>query len=947
MRPHPLGRFGALVASAITVAVLVGCNGSTGPAGPAGTSSSSTPSTGYVVDAATISASDWIALNPKGQITSASVNAAGNPVVNFTITDGKGNPVKGLDLFTMHVANDPDGSYTLPNFYFEIAKLVPPPAGTPSAPSKWVSYIVNSAANKAHASAPQAPNSDVYGTLAGAGDGSYTYTFYTNLKTAATTLAAAGVDVTALGDVSYQPSLTHRVVMEFYGNARGTGSGRHANTPDGSAGATAAEIATAINPSYDFIPATGQKVTAADTSREIVILDTCQACHTKFNYHGAHRVDPKNCVTCHTDQRKFGATEAVKVDDGHGNFTFSGSAAMVNGTAELDFPQLIHQIHMGEGLKVAGYDLEIDSNIVGKSSVAVNEVRYPQNVTNCTTCHVTTAKAPQAGNWQTTPSREACGACHDTTQFLLGINHVPSSGFIVRDDTTCTQCHTPGDLALAHVPVTPPDYTNAGIPAANGGVASNSHTNSAFIGSPENLPPDAINVTWNIKTFSVDATTHHPSFVFNFKQNGVATPFNTYKPGEELWGGFVGSPNFIVAYGAPQDGIAAPVDYNVDKTASVKGVWAGLANTTFTGPDSDGYYTATLNTIYVPAGATLVSGGIGYTYGIVTQAAITGNTATSNSLPLTQTNVPGYPLNFVTYPGTTTAVAAPYQGGYCVATPNVWKTATGTTARRVIVDEAKCDACHKDLGVFTDGVFHSGQRNDAPTCVFCHNASGASSSPAGWTINIKEAVHALHASSIRTTPLTWQPQLAYWNTTYPAILNNCEACHVSGSYDFSSTSAALPSMLWTTNATGTMPASGVVLTDPSAYSAAASYISPFVTAGAVYGVNYSVNTTSAAVAGTWNSQAITVPAGGSTEAAPTTLVTSPISAACYACHDSSDAKLHMTQNGGKIGVARSTVVSPVVTSGALSVAHITNTETCLVCHGTDKVADIKKMHLNY
>ena len=169
MRPHPLGRFGALVASAITVAVLVGCNGSTGPAGPAGTSSSSTPSTGYVVDAATISASDWIALNPKGQITSASVNAAGNPVVNFTITDGKGNPVKGLDLFTMHVANDPDGSYTLPNFYFEIAKLVPPPAGTPSAPSKWVSYIVNSAANKAHASAPQAPNSDVYGTLAGAG----------------------------------------------------------------------------------------------------------------------------------------------------------------------------------------------------------------------------------------------------------------------------------------------------------------------------------------------------------------------------------------------------------------------------------------------------------------------------------------------------------------------------------------------------------------------------------------------------------------------------------------------------------------------------------------------------------------------------------------------------------------------------------------------------------
>jgi OmcA/MtrC family decaheme c-type cytochrome len=265
------------------------------------------------------------------------------------------------------------------------------------------------------------------------------------------------------------------------------------------------------------------------------------------------------------------------------------------------------------------------------------------------------------------------------------------------------------------------------------------------------------------------------------------------------------------------------------------------------------------------------------------------------------------------------------QGGISVPAPNVAKLATVTggtagtnAARRVIVETARCNDCHKALGVFTSAVFHAGQRNDAPTCTFCHNPNLVNS---GWSVNIKEAVHAIHAADKRANKFSWEAAAGdkYWEVTYPGVLNNCEQCHVPGSYDFSNAAnaAAVPNLLWTTVATGTVPNPvSVIVTGNETIPG--NYYSPFVTAGANYGSGFAITA-----------------AGVTTQPALTTLVSSPITSACFACHDTLAAKNHMQSNGGAIYQPRSSVGG----------ATLFNLEACLVCHGSGKVADIKAVHM--
>ena len=68
-----------------------------------------------------------------------------------------------------------------------------------------------------------------------------------------------------------------------------------------------------------------------------------------------------------------------------------------------------------------------------------------------------------------------------------------------------------------------------------------------------------------------------------------------------------------------------------------------------------------------------------------------------------------------------------------------------------------------------------------------------------------------------------------------------------------------------------------------------------------------------------------------TPAAATTLVTSPTVTVCSACHDSADAISHFKINGAAFYAPRGTAITG------------TN-ETCLVCHGTGRLADIAVMH---
>jgi OmcA/MtrC family decaheme c-type cytochrome len=147
--------------------------------------------------------------------------------------------------------------------------------------------------------------------------------------------------------------------------------------------------------------------------------------------------------------------------------------------------------------------------------------------------------------------------------------------------------------------------------------------------------------------------------------------------------------------------------------------------------------------------------------------------------------------------------------------------------------------------------------------------------------------------------------------TYPGILKSCETCHVAGSYDFSAgaNSAALPNLLWTTDAKTDM-------SNPN--NAPSLGLSPWVTTLGRGQVDYTNDN----------------------------LVSSPIAASCFGCHDSSLAVQHMVSNGGTL-VTSFSKVSSVATRpaiGAASTMKFTKAEQCMLCHASGKVADIKVMH---
>ena len=922
-----------LALGALIIGSLAACGGGGGGGGaapPAGGSSSGSatlppPLTGA---ATTVDYSNGAAqfpvMTPVVTVGGASVNSA--PVIAFSLGDGNGNPYAGFDKITSKSATATAASY--PNFAFSIAKLVP---GTPS---RWVSYIITTVPSTTTAAAPTRPSTDNTGKLEYLGQGIYQYTFYRDITKIKDAVAAMTVTAPKnkadLGDLTFDPNALHRITIQFAGNAPGTST----NTPTGAnSGVTAVPLKNPLNVIYDFIPATGKAVLPTDAVAQRLIVDrlSCNECHGKLggipgtesqSFHSGSRYDPKYCVVCHTDQRKYDRNNPTDSQVST-NFAFpvGSNTYIADGVTVGDFPVLIHRVHKGEELIKQNYNF---------GGVLLNETKFPMDLRNCTKCHDNTAPkvAPQATNFQNVPSRLACGACHDGINFATGqgktnngklIGHI---GGIRTDDSLCAVCHDKDSIkSVYHVPVTPPNPTNILV---TGG--TNGNTNAAWIASNrDNLPPGAIKVDYEIQSVSRN-TSMRPVIVFRMLQNGVAVPFNTpAPPPAEMWNGFFGAPSVYFVWAVPQDGVTAPADFNASASSWLKNLWNGTATGTaagtLTGPDQNGWYTATLTGVAVPDGAVMLSGGLGYSY------SLSSNNTTGGNPPLTQIGVSEFIASNNAVPSTTPQVTPRFGvsqstifpanpnalvGGLIAVVPDKQVVAstgagpggTGGTysGRRPIVDDAKCNACHKELGLFTAEAFHAGQRNDGTTCAWCHNPNRTSS---GWSADSAYFIHAIHGSDKRTKPFTWHASAvgkSFADIGYPGILSKCETCHLPGTYDFSApaSASALPNRLYRTVGAGTYStAPGSV----QEYSLPPNPAPPgYVTQGVIYGSGFSYN------AGT----------GVTTPAATTTLVISPIATACFSCHDSDIARQHMENELGSIYRDRASA--------------LTRAEQCMFCH---------------
>ncbi len=993
-------------AAAMSIAalfLLTGCKGDTGPTGPAGPEGPPGPggdagNSGIAfqvpsnADAPTDAANAaWAALEP--QVTVQSVSISSPPKVTFKVTTAAGNPVVGLGNTSLASgAKYP----SLPNLAFAIAKLVPLNNG---APSHWVSYIVTTvptltADGGTTSPGPTRPSTDNTGTLTDNGDGTYVYTFFrdiTQSKTLVDGMTFTGANVKDdLGDLTYDPSLVHRLTIQLSGNAPGTGS----NTPNGVTNVPGVPLTHAVDAIYDFTPSNGQAVTSS--GRDMVTTENCDTCHQVLGgipggsaeangagFHGGSRNDVRYCVVCHTEQRKFGRTEApidsttltFKSADG-GTDVSTTSTYRVYDRSLGNLPNFVHHIHAGPVLALKNYNF---------AGVEFNETLYPQDLRNCTKCHNPANPAtPQADNFEQHPNRVACGGCHDGINFATGqgvtladaakgltVSPQGHIGGIQPDDSQCSACHSDPNrpdtnVDSVHRPVTPPNAGNA-LAVSNG----NANTNAAWIASnPARLPVGAIAVSYDIKSVSVDGS-GHPVMVFRMLQNGTPTPFNDFATAavnpasgqKEIWDNFMGAPSLYFVFAVPQDGVMTPSDFNGTASGYLRTIWNGSSPGTLTGPDANGYYTGTLTAATIPASAVMLTGGLGYSY---------NNTST---LPLTQTNLAKYPVTLPTAtapqsvvdcsPGGAKATTnACRQGGLIVIAPDAQKVATGFTGRRAIVEDARCNKCHQELGTFTEDAFHAGQRNDGTTCSWCHTPNRASS---GWSADSVYFVHAIHAGDKRNTEFTWHAESAtssFKEVAYPGVLNFCEGCHIPGAYNFgnSDSEAQFDSRLYRLVAAGSFSGNvgdtyktytGAGCTqgsslpaDATSVHALAQYFAPTDNGGNSpnYGVTFAFNPGPNPSNGcTPDGTPYTLAAGQSVENVPAAatsyaknLVNSPVAGVCFACHDSNADLAHFELNGGSIYKPRGTTNTP---NTALSAV-----ETCIICHGEGKIADIAEVH---
>lgn len=439
--------------AAFGIAGCEGDDGSTGPAGPAGPQGpagpAGPPGSDGTAPSLPITSDQYRSIIPT--ITKVTVPTTGQPVVEFKVLDELNRPLSGL---------------APANTRFVITRLAPGANGASSAWQGYTRATVNPGAGALPGAQPQNQSTTetaTAGVFADLGGGNYSYTFKTNITTVA--------------GLPYDAALSHRVGIEIR-NYPQANSLRMSNSP------------------FTFRPSTGEAL--AQSGREIVDNDTCNACHDNLSFHGGPRTDVQYCVTCHDPYTR---------DPETGN--------------SVDMKVLIHKIHAGAHL-ANGY------TIVGHGGTVYDfsHIEFPQDLRNCQTCHEESdADTPEASNWRLTVNSGACGTCHDDVDFTTGANHATG---ISATDADCATCHGPNttfNLRPDDVHVVPLllasqkfqfeilDVTNTGpgqltsvkfrvVDPTNGNAPYNIHTDAPFVQCAGGKSRLGIDIAWSTSDYT-------------------------------------------------------------------------------------------------------------------------------------------------------------------------------------------------------------------------------------------------------------------------------------------------------------------------------------------------------------------------------------------------------------------------------------------------------------
>jgi OmcA/MtrC family decaheme c-type cytochrome len=194
--------------------------------------------------------------------------------------------------------------------------------------------------------------------------------------------------------------------------------------------------------------------------RTVVSINNCNNCHANLSLHGENRNQIEMCVLCHNPSEGDESTRSAA--------TVAADKALP--TQGINFAMMIHKIHTGNKMGVAGTDYIIvgyggSHNDFGQSFAAVpagitdTGVLYPSmtlsgstgNTAACYMCHINNSEAvfPIGKNKVTDPqgllnpapaTTSACTACHfDTASFAHADSQTDA-----KFGETCSVCHAAG-----------------------------------------------------------------------------------------------------------------------------------------------------------------------------------------------------------------------------------------------------------------------------------------------------------------------------------------------------------------------------------------------------------------------------------------------------------------------------------------------------------------------
>jgi len=387
----------------------------------------------------------------------------------------------------------------------------------------------------------------------------------------------------------------------------------------------------------------------------------------------------------------------------------------------VDFSLMTHKIHYGENLPsvVDGGEYAIWGYRDYKHDYS--DLRLSMDIRNCTKCHnEADTETADAANWHLVPTIESCGSCHDDIDFALG-QVGGHEGGVMEDNSGCTICHSEGGFA---------------------GSVLESHQIK--------LQVAANAFKFNILDIQNTAPGEFPEVTFS-----VTDP----ESGDAAYN-ILADPEFTAAGGASR--VAIDIAWSSTDYTN-EGAGSGVANPVSINPlstaidNSDGTFTVN-STVAIPTDQT-GSGAIG---------------------------IEGHPAVDLDGDGIFSE-RVPVKGevGYFAITD------TDVAPRREIVSLEKCLDCHVNL------ISHGSNRNDSiELCVMCHNPSStdlnrrptsATDGLAEQTVDMKYMIHAIHASEKRENPYILYgfggTEHDFSSAGYSGILNNCETCHLDGTYE--------------------------------------------------------------------------------------------------------------------------------------------------------------------